>query len=417
MAFSAKHSQLFDFLVIGILICPMTTRGEDWPRWRGPAGNATSSEKDLPVEWDSTRNVRWKVEIPGDGVSSPIVWGDKIFVTSSLDYGRDRILHCLDRNSGQTLWSQSIHDDDPELTSALTGYAAPTAVTNGKQVVAFFGRGGLVCYDLGGNQQWHRRFGEFESELGIATSPIIHGNHVILVCDHDGTRFSTFDSFLIAIDLASGKTAWKTDRRGLFRSWSTPIVVPTAGAQSEIVVNAQDELRGYDPANGTLLWQVTGMTGWVTPSPVFADGLIFATSGRDGPTLAVKPGGRGDVSESHVVWRIDRGSPYVCSPLCYQGLLYVHSEQGILSCYEAVSGEVQYRQRLGGTFKSSGVAGDGKVYLPNEQGETVVLAAGREYRELARCPLQEESLASPAISGGTIFLRTLNNLYCIEEQK
>jgi outer membrane protein assembly factor BamB len=187
----------------------------------------------------------------------------------------------------------------------------------------------------------------------------------------------------------------------------------SAPGRQELVVNAQDELRGYDPKSGERLWRVTGMTGWVTPSPVFAHGLIFATSGKDGPTMAVRPGGAGDVTETHIVWRHQRGAPYVCSPLVYGDYLYVHNEQGILTCREAISGKEVYRQRLDGKFIASGVAGDGKIYLTNEDGVTYVIRPGGEFALLARNPVEGMCLASPAISRGNLFLRTDGHLYCI----
>src|SRR5262249_31320014 len=258
--------------------------------------------------------------------------------------------------------------------------------------------------------------GEFDVELGLASSPVIHGDRVFLVCDHDGDRLRSFDSFLVALDVQTGKTLWKTDRHGLGRSWSTPILVP-AGDRQELVVNGEDELRGYDPDTGKLLWQVGGMTPWVTPSPVFGQGLIFATSGRNGPVLAVRPGGTGDVARTHVAWRLPSGGPYVCSPLLLGDSLYVHTEQGVLTCYEAATGKVQYRERLEGEFTASAVAGDGNVYLTNEDGDTFVIRAGPKFELLARNSLQGYTLASPAIAGKDLFLRTERSLFCIRTEK
>lgn len=376
---------------------------QEWPRWRGPDGNAVSAETRLPVEWSRERNVAWKVEIPGEGASSPIVWGDAVFVTSAFEDGMRRAVHCLDRKTGKTLWRREVGDENPERTSALTGHAASTPVTDGTRVVAFFGNAGAVCYDFSGERLWRRRLGEFASELGLASSPILCKDRVILVCDHDGTRFTSFDSFLVALDLKTGETVWKTDRPGLERSWSTPVLVPGG----ELVVNAQDELRGYDPDTGRLLWKAGGMTGWVTPSPVFGKGLIFASSGKDGPVLAVKPAG------GAVAWKEERGGPYVCSPLLYGDHLYVHDETGRLVCRDAGTGEVVYRARLKGKFTASGVAGDGKIYLTNEEGTTFVVKAGKEFSILAENRLDEECLASPAVSRGAILLRTRKHLACV----
>lgn len=386
---------------------------ENWPRWRGPDGNAVSAESPLPVRWGPDENVKWKTPISGEGSSSPIVWGDRLFLTASEKDANRRQVHCLDCKDGKVLWSRAIEHQNPERSSALTGNAAPTPVTDGKHVVAFFGNAGIVCLDFDGKQLWHKPLEEFDCELGIASSPVIYKDRVVLVCDHDGKKPTSFDSYLLCLELATGKEVWKADRPGLFRSWSTPILVQRAGSTRELIVNAQEELRGYDPDTGKPLWRVTGMTDWVTPSPVFGNGLIFATSGKAGPVLAVKPGGQGDVSKSQVAWRKETGGPYVCSPVLYGDHLYVHRDDGVLTCFEAKTGKEIYQERLAGKFIASSVAGDGKIYLTNEDGVTYVLKAGPTFQVLSRNPLKEYTLASPAISGGNLFLRTEKHLWCL----
>lgn len=389
----------------------------DWPRWRGPDGNGISQETGLPVTWSTTENVRWRLALPGEGTSSPVVGGNRVFLTCALGDGARRMVLCLDPRDGKELWSREIVDDNPEVTSAVTGHAAHTPAVADGRVVAMFGNAGIVCYDQDGRQQWHCDLGDFESELGLASSPIIDAGIVYVVCDHDGKWYKTFDSYLIALDLRTGETRWKTDRRGLLRSWSTPIVIAAPDGRHELVVSAQDELRGYDPAGGQLLWQVQGTAEWVTPSPVFGDGVIYATSGKDGPTIAVRPGGRGDVTETHVVWKHERGGPYVCSPLLYRGRLYVPDEHGFLRCLDARTGEVRYRQRLGGKFTASPVAAEGRVYLTNEAGTTFVVRDGPEFDLLATNEFGEECLASPAIFQGAMFYRTGGHLYCLGQPK
>jgi outer membrane protein assembly factor BamB len=369
---------------------------QDWPRWRGPDGAGVSAEAKLPERWTSKDGVAWSVVVPGEGSSSPITRGGDVFLTSALENGARRVLWCLDLKTGATRWSLETKDPDPERTSALTGHAAPTPAADAARVVAFFGNAGVVCAGPSGEALWRRPLGAFASELGIASSPVLHGELVLLVCDHDGA------SFLVALDAKTGEIRWKTARPGLERSWSTPIL-----AAGELVVNAQDELRGYDPVTGAALWKVSGMTGWVTPSPVFGKGLIFATSGKDGPTVAVRPGGA-------EVWRIEKGGPYVCSPLLYGELLYVVDEFGRLVAREAATGADVWRTRLKGKFTASPVAGDGKVYLTNEDGLTYVLKAGRTFEILAENPLGEEILASAAIAGRSLLLRTRTRLYRID---
>ena len=400
--------------LIGALI-PDPARADNWPRFRGPAGSAVSAESGLPEQWDVHRNVRWKTAIPGEGSSSPIVWGNRVFLTSSEDEGFFRRLHCLDLVSGALLWSTQTEDACPELTSALTGHAAPTPTTDGERVFAWFGNAGLSCYDFSGHQTWHVNLGAFESELGLASSPVLVEDRLILVCDHDGTRFKSFDSFLIALEPRTGRTLWKTPRPGQLRSWSTPIAVDNV-AGTELMINAQDELRAYDARSGQLRWSVSGMTPWVTPSPVAAHGLIFAHSGRDGPALAVRPGGRGDVTESHVAWRRPRGAPYVCSPLVYHDYLYLLNETGILTCFAARTGELKYRQRLAGKFYASPVAGENRLYLLSESGITWVIRAGETFQLLAKNRLAAGCLASPAIAAGCLLVRSHSHLFCVSIQ-
>ena len=396
-----------------VFITAVSACAEDWPRWRGRHGSAVAEGSGLPTSWDNSAHVSWKAKIPGEGVSSPIVWGRWVLLTSARDRGLQRLVHCIERRTGRLLWTRVIADDNPELTSPLTGHAAATPVTDGRRVVASFGNAGLVCYTLAGELRWRRSLGEFESELGLASSPILYDDSVIQLCDHDGNRFQTFDSFLIAVELETGDMRWQVTRPKLFRSWSTPVLVPTRSGQLELVVNAQQELRGYDPDSGERLWHVEGMTGWVTPSPVFGCGMVFGCSGRNGPTMAVRPGGRGDVTSTHVAWTVQTGSPYVCSPLLYQGYLYLHDEQGVLSCYEAQTGRRLYRHRLLGKFTASPVAGDEKVFVTNELGTTYVLESGPEFRLVATNRLGEPCLASPAIASPNLFIRTQEYLYCI----
>jgi outer membrane protein assembly factor BamB len=362
----------------------------DWPRWRGPDGNAVADGTPLPVPMP----VAWNVAVPGEGASSPIVSGESIFVSSAAESGGRRMLHCLDRTTGAARWTREIPDENPERTSALTGHAAATPVTDGARVVAAFGNAGVVCVDFSGTILWRKRLGEFDSELGLASSPILHGGLAILVCDHDGV------SFLIALEVRTGTIVWKTVRSGLGRSWSTPIVV--AG---ELIVSAQDEVRAYDPATGEQRWAVEATSGWVAPSPVSGGGLIFAVSGKDGPVVAIGPGGR-------IAWREERGGPYVGSPVLYEGLLYFVDDQARLVCREATTGALIYRERLEGKFTASPVAGDGKIYVVSEAGTITIVRAGRAFARLAEKRLDEECLASPAISRGAILIRTRSHLWC-----
>jgi outer membrane protein assembly factor BamB len=413
------HYQTPKLLTVVVATCMAVSSNlaaENWPRFRGPNGGAVADKVALPLHWDANQNIRWKAAIPGEGFSSPIVWQDKVFLTAASPSGQERMVHCIDRETGKLLWSQSIHHGNPERTSAMTGHAAATPTTDGEHVVAAFGNAGIVCYDLAGKLLWRQSLGEFDTELGLASSPIIVGHRVILVCDHDGDRFTSFDSFLVALDVTSGKPLWKSERRGLTRSWSTPIVVPGNDGKKELIVSAQDHVRAYDPDTGLQLWHVAGTTGWVAPSPVFGNGAVYVVSGKNGPVAAIRPGGAGDVTATHVAWRHETGGAYVCSPILYGDLLYAHTEQGVLTCYDARTGAIRYQQRLDGKFTASPVAGDGRIYCTNEDGNTYTIKAGPRYELLARNALEEYCLASPALVDGQLLMRTEKHLYCIEER-
>ncbi len=390
-------------------------RSEVWPRWRGADGSAVASGDRLPERWSASDGLAWSIEIPGEGSSSPIVWGDRVFVTSASDRGAKRSIHALATSSGDFLWSRSLSDDDPELSSSVTGHAASTPATDGRTVVAFFGNSGVVAYTAEGDFRWQRTFGAFDTELGLASSPILHRGNVIVVCDHDGDRFRTFDSFVVALDLGNGAIRWRTQRPELYRSWSTPIVVRTPTGD-ELIVCAQDAIRAYDPVGGGELWRVRGLTGWVTPSPVFADGIVYATSGKNGPVVALRAGGRGDVTDTHTDWSVPRVGAYVTSPVLYDGRLYVIRDNGVVRCFRPSTGERIFEGRLDGKFVASPIAGAGRIYFPAEDGTTWVLRAADELDVLAKNDVEEYTVASPAAAAGKLFLRTERRLICIGER-
>jgi len=392
-----------------LLLLASAAPAEDWPRWRGD-GSGITTAKHLPEKWSATENVRWKTKLPGEGVSSPIVWKDRIFLTAALDTGNRRQVLCLDTSTGKLLWTGEIKHDRPEHTSAVTGHAASTPVTDGKHVIAWFGNAGAVCFDMDGKKIWHHEVTPFESDVGLASSPILWRDRVILVCDHDGDRFTSFDSYLTALDLKTGKEVWKTARDKQERSFSTPLIVPYGKGSEELIVPSQDCLRAYDPATGKQRWTMKGLTPWVTPSPVYGHGMVFVVSGKNGPVHSVKPGGTGEVK---AVWEHPNNGPYVSSPLLFEDYLYTTDELGFLTCYDAKTGKRQYRQRLGGKFTASPSAGDGKIYCSNEDGETFVVKPGPKFEQIAKNELGEELLASPAYLDCYILLRGNKHLYCI----
>jgi outer membrane protein assembly factor BamB len=390
-------------------------QAENWPGWRGPARTGISSETDIPLKWSAAEGVLWKAPLPGSGISNPIVWEDKVFVTSS-DGPKQSELHliCLDRDTGRELWHVRLWGTAPTLYHATkSSMASPTPVTDGRHVYAFFGTGDVFCVDLAGRLVWQRaladEYGEFENRFAASSSPLLYQDVVLLQCDHYG------QSYVLALDQATGANRWKADRPEAWLSWATPQLVPVEGrAAQEFIVCGSEKIDAYDPLTGEKLWTVRGMRRECIPTPVFGHGLLYVVSGPKGPTLAIKPGGRGDVTDTHVVWSNVRGAPFVPSAILVGGLYYLVDDRGIATCLNAHSGKLVWQKRLQGEFTASPVAAGGHVYFVNETGQTVVIRAGvPAYEEVAQNGLDEPVFASPAISQGKLFLRSARHLYCI----
>lgn len=387
----------------------------NWPGWRGGDGSGLCQEKDLPTEWNETSNVAWKSAVPGSGHSSPVVWGDRVFLTTAEDDGKRRLVLCYDRSNGKLLWRTECPSHAMEAKiDPKTGYAAATPVTDGERVYAFFGSAGVMAVDFAGGLVWHRDLGEFASEYGVASSPILVGERLILNCDQ-GTVAQAGNSFITALDKTSGKTVWRTDRPGQSHSWSTPVIVPVEGAdRKELVLNGGNKVWAYDPDTGGPLWSCDGTTIEVTPTVVAGNGLVYSVSGANGPTLAIRPGGRGNVTETHVAWQARRGAPYVPSPILTAGRLYMVADKGIVTCLDAKSGKSVFQSRLPTSeFSASPIAAGDKIYITSEEGNTFVLAAEAKLRVISKNSLGEPCLASPAVSRGQILIRTQQYLWCI----
>lgn len=376
-----------------------------WPGWRGD-GSGVSAERPLPMHWDASRGVAWKTRLAGQGNSSPIVWGGRVFLTASADEGKRRTVLCLSAADGAIRWQKHFAVASPAATYPKNGYASPTPVTDGERVYAFFDEPGLVALDLDGKDLWTCPLGPFRTSWNLGASPVLHGDLVILVCDHDG------GGFIAGVEKATGKVRWRTARPG-WRAFAAPLVVPV-GDKAQVVVNGRT-IFAYDPADGTVIWSCRGMKETIVPSPVFHDALVYVASGRNGPVLAIDPTGRGDVTESRATLLTPVGGPYVVSPI-FCGALFLTGDNGSIRVLDVRGGTI-LRHRLGGHFSASPAAGDGKLYWTNEKGETCVLdaakaAAGR-LDVLAVNPLGERCLASPAIAGARIYLRTDQHLFCI----
>ena len=386
-----------------------------WPRWRGPSGQGFVAAGKYSNTWSPTTNVKWRVKLPGSGNSSPIVWGDRIYVTAAQQGGARLSLLALNRADGRVLWETVVPQDGVEHVHQKNGHASATPVTDGRTIYASFGRHGLVAFDPAGKIVWQHRFGAIDNYHGPAGSPVLYKDRLFLYQDHSGS--SGQRAFVAAFDATTGKTLWETPRTETV-GWGTPVVI-SAGGRDELVVNSQRRVAAYDPATGRELWTVRGMTFEVIPTPVVGEGLVFASSGRAGPTFAIRPGGNGDVTATHVAWNTPKGSPFVPSPLVHDGLLYlINDMQSVLTVYEARTGALVYQGRLGVAqregFSASPVIVNGEVFFTNDDGETFVVKAGREFRLTHTNSLGERTLASPALVDGIWYWRTAASLVAIQ---
>lgn len=414
-----------------------------WPQWRGPLATGVAPHAAPPLSWSETKNVRWKVAIPGSGHASPIVWGDRVFVLTAVltdrpapghdpeddsdeessDRGRRGIqptnyvrfeVHALDRATGKTVWSRLAREAVPaEGTHPHATWASASAVTDGERIYASFGSQGLYAYDWEGGLVWQKDLGDMRTRNGFGegASPALWGDALIVNWDHEG------DSFLVVLDKRDGSERWRVERDEV-TTWSTPVVVEVDG-KAQVVVSATERVRGYDLATGEVLWQTGGMTVNVVPSPVAAAGMVYVTSGFRGAALkAVRlAAARGELGEDAIAWTYDRDTPYVPSPLLAGGALYfVKENSGIFTSLDAATGEVRYGPvRLPGidSVYASLVGAAGRVYVAGRDGTVLVLGAGDELEVLAENVLDDGFDASPAIAGDEIFLRGREHLYAI----
>jgi outer membrane protein assembly factor BamB len=386
-----------------------------WPRWRGPSGQGLVAPGKYANTWSPSHNVKWRAAVPGQGNSSPIVWGDRVFLTTAYDDGARLSLLAFRRGDGRQLWETFVPDSRAERAHQKNGHASATPITDGQLVYASFGSNGLVAFDFTGKIVWHRRFGDINNYHGPAGSPILYKDRLFLYQDGDGRGGQR--SFVAAFDAKSGRTLWETPRPETV-GWGTPVVVSVDG-HDELIVSSQRRVAAYDPQSGRELWTVRGNTFEVIPTPVVAHGLVFCSSGRAGPTMAIRPGGKGDVTSTHVAWSAPRGSPFVPSGIVFDGLLYlINDMQSILTVYDAQSGTLAYQGRLGVAqregFSASPVAVNGEIFFTNDEGETFVVKPGREFRLLHTNTLGERTLASPALVDGIWYWRTAKSLIAIQ---
>jgi outer membrane protein assembly factor BamB len=398
----------------------------DWPRFRGPDGSGISPEKGLPFTWSQKENVAWKTDLPGAGASSPVFIGDRIFITCYSGYGVPgqpggdeanlrRHLLGLDRKTGKILWTKDIAAKLPELKLSRDGdgYASSTPVVDSERVYCFFGKTGVFAFDHSGKELWKADVGSGLSSWGSAASPILHGDLVIV-------NASMESQSVVGLDKKTGKERWRA--KGLNEAWNTPLVVRTKGGQDELVIAAARKIHGLDPDNGKTLWTCnTDITWYMVPSVVAHDGVVYCIGGRSGVIgLAVKTGGKGDVTATHRLWTSRKGGN-VSSPVYHDGHIYwMNDASGTVYCAKAETGEVVYEERVpraGGVYASSLLA-DGRVYYVGREGRTYVVAAKPKFELLATNDLSDRSNfdASPVAIDGRLFIRSSKALYCLEKK-
>ncbi len=431
-------------LVLGGLQNP-TGYADYWHQWRGPFMTGVSPQGTPPLEWSETKNVTWKVAIPGRGHSTPIIWKDQIFILTAVpesnappapkaegEQGSRRgmpsrktdvkhrfVVMSISRSSGKVMWQKTVAEEVPqEATHDLGSWASGSPITDGEFVYAYFGSRGLYCLDMSGNLKWERDFGEMSKRMqfGEGSSPTLYGNTIIVLWDHEG------DSFVATLDKKTGMDIWKMDRdEGT--SWSTPLVVEVE-RKPQVITSATNRVRSYDLANGNLIWECSGMTSNVIPTPMEQDGVLYVMSGfRGNALLAIRlAGAKGDITDSDaILWKLDKETPYTPSGLLYQDKLYfLRANNGILSCFDAKTGKEYYRgQRLEGigNLYTSPVGANGRVYILGQKGTMYVVAHGPEFKILAQNTLEDSFHASPAVVENQIYLRGFEYLYRIEEKQ
>lgn len=432
------------FALVALAVLSVHLHAENWPHWRGPAASGVSVETPLPERWSDTENVAWKATLRGVGISSPIVWGDLVIVTAQAGNGEVRpgprlvqggdpmaagerplsssagstvsrvtfLVSAVDRRSGRSVWDYELPAEGPlPAVHEKHNLASPSPVTDGERVYAWFGTGQIAAVDLSGKLVWKKHlgatYGPFQINWGHGSSPVAYKNRLILLCYHES------GSYLLSVDARTGDVQWKVDAPAGVTSYSTPLVLETGG-RAEIVVNSSVGVSGHDLTSGERRWYIEEANRFPIPTPVFHDGMIYTSRGyRSSPFMAIRPGGSGNVANTHVAWKLATGAPYISSLLYYNGLIYMTGDVGVLTVSDARTGERVYQDRVGGVYTASPVAGDGKVYLASEDGETIVVAAGRTPKILSRNRLNARQLASPAIAGGRLFIRSDDTLYAI----
>ena len=392
-------------IIVLLLLSPWF---QDWPQFRGPTGQGVSEEKGLPLTWSETKNVRWKVAIPGRGWSSPVIQGERIWLTTATEEGKSLRAIAVDLNTGAILQNVEVFRlKSARLANSKNSFASPTPVVEGDRVYLHFGAFGTACITQSGEIVWKTRLEYDNGQHGTGGSPVIYEDLLIVSCDGNDVQF------VVALDKTTGKVRWKKTREG-YQAYSTPLVVSLPGGDQVISPGAFRAIA-YEPRTGKEIWQVKYGEGFSNvPRPVYGHGLVFICTGfQQASLLAIKPDGHGDITKSKIEWRLDRGVPFAPSPLLVGNELYMVSDNGIATCVDAKTGQELWRARLGGNHSASPIYADGKIYFLSEEGESVVIAPGRELKHLATNQLDGPTLASMAVSSGSLFIRSQTHLYRI----
>ncbi len=426
------------FAVLSALFAAAPVAAADWPQWRGPHGDGVSGETGLPLHWSEDSGLLWKQPLDGPGSSSPAVAAGAVFVTTQE--GDDLYLLKFDAATGRPGWKQKVGSGETprapinkktnderrhQKFHMLQNLASPTPAADGEVVVAHFGDGEIAAYDYAGKRLWHRNlqddYGAYTIWWGHANSPLLYKDLVICTCIQDSLSDvpgAESESYLLALDKRTGERKWRTVRKTKSEAeegdaYTTPVLW-TAGGRKELVVMGGNQLDAYDPDNGRQLWYLTGLVGGRSVGgPTVGDGLVFATRGKKGPMVAVKPEGEGELPPTAVVWTTDKDTPDSCSPVCSHGLLFTLVDAGFAYCYDGHTGDLKWKERLPGEYKASPVAADGRIYFLNRAGLCTVIAASDHFEKLASNSLDGDTNASPAVADGRIYIRTNKTLYCV----
>ncbi len=397
-----------------------------WPAWRGADGNGVCIETDLPLKWSATENVKWKAALPERGNSTPIIWGDRVFITQAV--GKDRLVLCFSRQDGKELWRAGVKDVADEPTHQTNPYCSASPATDGERVYAWFGSAGLYCFDMNGKTLWQRDLGEQRHEWGYSSGPVLHGDFCYLNFG-PGPR-----TFLLAVNKLNGADVWRQElgkvevtmprndgfaaKEGVVGSWSVPLLIRTE-QREELIMPWPQQVRSYDPKTGKPLWHCGGLNPLVYSSTLFGEGILIAMGGYSGSTVAVRPGGDGDVTASHRLWHEPRDRGHIGSGVIKEGHIYIQNMNGIVECVELKTGKSLWKERLKGSgsrsesWSSLVLAGD-RLYLVNQGSDCFVLRASPTFEVLAHNPLNDGMTnASVAASDGNLFIRTHAHLWCI----